>query len=229
MAALDEFISSFSQYGGPAHLNRFEVVIVSPQQLGQSDRFVSSRIETASMPGKNIRSVPNENVYGPTQEMAQGLTYDEVINMTFLLSAEHREKQFFMNWMDYIYKPKSYNLEYYDNYKRDISFWQLDKNDERTAGVKIIDCWPKTINAIEYGQGNGEIAKLTVGFAFKEHIMIDGNGNDLTGNQLPTGSFQGRTVPEIQATDDQERLRQEAIAAARRRFRRSPFGGLMST
>ena len=25
-----------------------------------------------------------------------------------------------MNWMDFIVKPDSYNLEYYDNYKKNI-------------------------------------------------------------------------------------------------------------
>ena len=49
--------------------------------------------------------------------MAQGLTYAESVAMTFYLSTEHFERDFFINWIDMIIKPDSYNLEYYDNYK----------------------------------------------------------------------------------------------------------------
>ena len=69
MAFLDEFISNFSKYGGPAHLNRFEVLIISPFQANpdiQTDRFVSFKIVSLTLPGKNIRTVTNENIYGPT-------------------------------------------------------------------------------------------------------------------------------------------------------------------
>ena len=60
MSALDEFISSFSKYGGHALTNRFEVEINAPRQAipeASSDRHVSFRVESFTMPGKNIRTV----------------------------------------------------------------------------------------------------------------------------------------------------------------------------
>ena len=191
MAFLDEFISNFSSYGGPAHLNRFEVLIMSPTEANpsiQTDRYVSFKIVSLTLPGKNIRTVTNENVYGPTHEMAQGLTYAESVDMKFYLSAEHRERQYMLNWMDFIYKPDTYNLEYYNNYKRDISIYQLNKRDEKITGIKLIDCYPKTISPIEYGQENGEVATIDIGFAFKEHYMIDGNGRELSRENIPSAS-----------------------------------------
>ena len=76
-------------------------------------------------------------MYGLTYEMAQGLTYAESISMNFYLSTNHFERTYFMNWMDFIVKPDSYNLEYYDNYKKNIQLYQLDKNNERTVGIQI--------------------------------------------------------------------------------------------
>jgi len=137
MAALDEFVSSFSQHGGPALLNRFEVVINAPEALSRAggkfsgsraDKHISFRVENVTMPGRNIRTVTNENIYGPTHEMAQGLTYAEDVSMTFLLSAEHFERNYFMLWMDYIYKPNTFDLEYYTSYIKPITIWQLNKN-----------------------------------------------------------------------------------------------------
>ena len=179
MSAIDEFLATFNQYGGPAHLNRFECFILSPFEANptfSADRYVSFRVISATFPGKNLRTVTNETVYGPTYEMAQGLTYAESVSFNFYLSAQHTEKEYFLNWIDFIYKPDTYNLEYYDNYKRNIELYQLDRSDNRVSGIKLVDCYPKTVGAIEYSQENGEVGQLNVEFAFREHSMIDGLG-----------------------------------------------------
>ena len=96
--ALQEFISKFYSEGGPSFLNRFEVEIASPvvasavethQEITAAEslrgivrktvnipaaEFVSFKVVNVTMPGKNIRTTTNENVYGPTYEMAQGMT-----------------------------------------------------------------------------------------------------------------------------------------------------------
>ena len=187
--ALQEFISKFYDKGGPAFLNRFEVMIISPFEANPNiadDRFVSFKVVNLTMPGKNLRTVTNENVYGPTYEMAQGLTYEESVSMNFYLGATHFERTFFMNWMDMIVKPDSYNLEYYDEYKRTIDVYQLDKNNDRTAGIRLQDCYPKTIGAVEYSQESGEVGQISVDFVFKEHTHIDGSGRVLNQKYAPS-------------------------------------------
>lgn len=188
MATYDfqQFTASLAK--GNARTNRFEVQINLPLALqvayeGQKD--LNIRLESVSFPGKNIRTVTNENVYGPTYEMAQGLTYAESVAMNFYLSSSHFERTYFMNWLDMIVKPDSYNLEYYDNYKRNISIYQMNKTNERTAGIKLLDCYPKTIGAIEYSQENGEVGQISVEFVFKEHVHIDGSGRLLNEKYAP--------------------------------------------
>lgn len=186
--ALQEFISTFYDKGGPAFLNRFEVIISSPTEAGNTpsgDRHTSFKVVNAVMPGKNLRTVSNENVYGPTFEMAQGVTYAETISMNFYLSSEHFERTYFMNWMDMIYKPESYNLEYYDNYKRNIEIFQLDRNENRTAGMKLTECYPKTIGAIEFAQSSADVGQINVEFVFREHFHTDGTGKAINVNYKP--------------------------------------------
>ena len=65
--ALQEFISKFYDKGGPAFLNRFEVVIISPFEANPNiadDRHTSFKVVSASIPGKNLRTTTDENVYG---------------------------------------------------------------------------------------------------------------------------------------------------------------------
>ena len=156
-----------------ARSNRFEAEIYSPKAVSNYSRTVSIRIESVSMPGKNIRTVTNENVYGPTYEVAQGLTYAEEININFLMKNNHEERWFFNDWQDKIIDPSSYNVAYYDSYVSKMRVYQLDEKDRRTTGIEIRDVFPKTINAIEFNNAeqNGLI-KGSVGMAFREWVPI---------------------------------------------------------
>jgi hypothetical protein len=188
MATIQNFISNIDSYGGLARLNRFETIIISPFEANpdiQADRYTSFRVVALTIPGKNLRTTTNENIYGPTHEMAQGLTYAEEVTMSFYLSSEHYERKYFLNWIDMIVKPDNYNLEYYDNYKRDIDIYQLNRKDERTSGIKLIECYPKTLGPIEYTQDSGEFATIDISFSFKEHYMIDGGGRENDRRNIP--------------------------------------------
>jgi hypothetical protein len=232
MAALDEFISSFSRYGGPALLNRFEVVIIAPAAAVPSlkdDRHVSFRVETVTMPGRNIRTVTNENIYGPTHEMAQGLTYAEDVSMTFFLSAEHFERNYFMLWMDYIYKPNTFNLEYYEEYHRPVTIWQLGKNGERMAGVRLNQAFPKTLGPIEYSQTTSDLGRQEVSFAFKDISFLDANGRELSNPDRTSAGFPREQIypvsetPALDMSDSVDLMRQAQSEIRRRALENLPI------
>ena len=228
MAFLDEFIASFNKFGGPAHLNRFEIQIISPSAVfpgSEEDRHSSYKIKSLTMPGRNIRTATNTNVYGPTFEMAQGLTYAETVKMAFYLSSTHKEREYFTKWMDFIYKPDTYNLEYYDNYKASISIFQLDKSNKRVAGIKLEEAYPKTIDAIEYSQDTGDVALISVDFAFKELYSINSSGTPINPANKPRSSTVGLRTP-INNLNPQDIARNigNRIAADAVRNVRSQFG-----
>ena len=85
--------------------------------------------------------------------------------------------------------------------------FQLNKKDERIAGIRLRRCYPKTLGAIEYAQDNGEIGQINVELAFQEHVMIDGNGREVSAQDIPK-------------TTDPNAPRNQRTTA------RSPFGAL---
>jgi len=179
MATYDfqQFTASLAK--GNARTNRFEVQINLPLALqvayeGQKD--LNIRLESVSFPGKNIRTVTNENVYGPTYEMAQGLTYGEEISMSFLLQNTHDQRWIFNSWQDMIISPTTYDAAYYNDYVSQMLVFQLDEQDKISAGILIKDVFPKTLGAIEMNVGqNNEFAKAQVGLAFKEWVPLQIN------------------------------------------------------
>lgn len=173
MNTIDNFQSSINTTGF-ARPNRFEATVYGPSKVQGDLRKISLHLISVQFPGRNIRTVTNETVYGPTYEMAQGITYAEEINMTFLLSQDHEERKYFNMWQDAIYNPETYDIEYYNNYVGSMYVYQLDRNDARTAGIVIKEIFPKTINAMEFNQGtNNELQTVTIGMAFKEWIPLD--------------------------------------------------------
>lgn len=167
---LDEFQATLRN---TARTNRFEAEIYSPKAVSEYSRKVSIRIDSVSFPGKNIRTVTNENVYGPTYEVAQGLTYAEEINIGFYMNNNHEERWFFNDWQDKIINPRTYNVAYYDQYVSKMRVFQLDEANNRTCGIEIRDVFPKTVNGIDYSHSDANnIVKGSVGLAFKEWVPI---------------------------------------------------------
>jgi len=163
---------------GLSRPNKFEAVIYPPAGAGWSDtRGISVRIKKITMPGKNIDTSTNDTVYGPTHELARGLTYADEITISFWLSDDLTEKREMEKWQNYIYDTNTYALNFYDDYIGTIAIYQLDDNHEKTAGVELRECFPKTVSPIEYDNDSvSAIGSLDVGFAFKEWREITGLG-----------------------------------------------------
>ena len=98
---LNDILSTFHSEDGYATPNRFEVIITPPPKMGAvsitnpfhgseraSDaRAISLRCESINMPGRNLNTLTDSNIYGPTREIVDGVTYAEDIAMTFVASS----------------------------------------------------------------------------------------------------------------------------------------------
>ena len=187
LTKFDEWLTTMTKNGGSARPNRFECVLNLPSTILENTstempRDMVYRITGCSFPGKNIRTTTDENAYGPTYEVAQGITYGEEINLEFLLRSNHEERWLFTSWQDFIVSPTTYDLSYHTEYVADIDIFQLNEQGYRTAGIKIKQCFPKTINAVEYNMNSAsEIIKSTVGFSFREWIPLMPQGDATLG------------------------------------------------
>ncbi|SUZ99717.1 uncharacterized protein METZ01_LOCUS52571 [marine metagenome] len=182
-----------------AYPNRYEIEIGSPigpktsggqnsllgafssfiSPLGQgakpgSLRSIQLRAEAVGLPGRNIETQPDNNVYGPIRNVASGVNFAEDLNITFQCGSELQERKFFENWQTTIYDVETWNMNYYNEYIGSISIFLLDRQDKRRYGLKCLEVFPKTVGSIELGHSlNSSYATCQVGFVFRNWEPLD--------------------------------------------------------
>jgi len=167
MPSLDEFRATIAGKD-LARQNRFEVRITGP--VG-GDKQVNLLAESVSIPGQNIRSVPDDLRYGPARDHAQGVTYGD-ISMTFICTPGMQEKVYFEEWQKRIIdvgeRNSKWNAKWYADYIGEIQIDQLDKQNQMKYQVTIVEAWPKTINAQEFTlSSNDAYQTVSVDFAYR--------------------------------------------------------------
>ena len=187
---LNDILSLFHSDEGYALPNRFEVLILSPpkrgggitinpyanSERGSDARAVSLRCESVSLPGRNLNSLTDTNIYGPTREIVDGVTYAEDITMTFQASSGLNERVFFEEWQKQAFDENSWNVGYYNDYVSEVHIYLLDRKDQRRYGLRLLEAFPKTIEATELNQGsNNELIKTSVNFSFRYWETLDAN------------------------------------------------------
>lgn len=181
----DNFLSSISSYG-ISRPNRFDILISNPSSLigegiaptvartrhgsrsSEDNNLVAIRCESIDLPGKTIRSVAEDNVYGPTYEIPQGITFSNSMSATFLLDRNLHVKRYFDAWQDTIHDANTFNMNYYDEYIRDMIIRQLDEQDTPIYACRIFEVYPKSVELISLNNtSRDQASKLSVTFAFR--------------------------------------------------------------
>jgi len=186
---LNAFLQHNASRDGYARPNRYEVVILLPtgvtngseqdagptamasnvisQLHGETARRISFRCDSITIPGRNLRTSSNDNIYGPPHEIVQGQTFAPV-TATFYCGSDLAERYFFEEWQKITYNPYTYNINYYKEYVGSVEIYQLNEQDERTFGCKLMEVFPKTVDALSYSHAsNNEIHKVSVEFAYR--------------------------------------------------------------
>jgi len=143
---------------------RYKVSMSSP--AGGASRDLSLRCESISMPGQNVRSVPDSLRFGPEREQAQGMTYGP-ISATFISDRLQSEKAYFERWQYNVVDFNTWEPKYYNDYKGTVKIFNLDERNQTTYGVELFEAYPKMINAQDWGHANGNTYQtITVEFTF---------------------------------------------------------------
>jgi len=193
IGVLNDILSAFHSNEGYASPNRYEVNIFGPRgrQLGGASqlqnpnlgtettlnvRDIQLRCESVTLPGINLSTAQDTNIYGPTRDIVEGVTYAEEVSMTFAASSDLEERVFFERWQKNAYNPQTWNIGYYNDYVGAVEIYLLDKQDQRRYGVKLWDAFPKNINGtdLSYSSQNENI-KITVGMSFRYWTPLDIN------------------------------------------------------
>ena len=193
---LNDILAGYRDNNGFAQPNKYEVLIFPPAKLGggqnqnvfggmerQSDlRKISLRAQNVTLPGRNLSTTQESNIYGPDREIVEGVTYADDISMSFQASSGLDERLFFENWQRQAFNEKTWNIGYYLDYIGHVEMYVLDKQEQRRYGIKLWEVFPKTIGANELAyDSNDQIMLLPVSFTFRYWTSLDQSQNPQIG------------------------------------------------
>ena len=185
-AILNEAIAELHSDDGMARPNRYEVLLTPPKGaetiMSQIMREFTNdgtvrktglRCSSISFPGRTIDTAPDNNIFGPPRNIAQGYTYGD-LQASFQCSSDMKEKKVFETWQRLAYNPQSWTMGYYDDYTGSIDIVQLDEKDKKRYGVKIVECFPRDIAAQQLSYDtNNTIGTIDITFAYRYWKALD--------------------------------------------------------
>ena len=193
---LNELLAGFRDDDGYATQSRYEVVLHAPtgrrgnqnllnifSQVMQEDtkqgvaRRTGLRCSQISIPSRTMQTVEDVNIYGPVRQIAQGVTYAD-LSATFQCSSDLRERKFFETWQRLAYNPQTWAMQYYDSYTGSLDIYQLDNNDRRRYGVRLVECYPKVIGeqTLDYGAPS-TLQTVQVTFSYRYYKSLADEAN----------------------------------------------------
>ena len=179
-AILNEAIAELHSDDGMARPNRYEVLLTPPKGaetiMSQIMREFTNdgtvrktglRCSSISFPGRTIDTAPDNNIFGPPRNIAQGYTYGD-LQASFQCSSDMKEKKVFETWQRLAYNPQSWTMGYYDDYTGSIDIVQLDEKDKKRYGVRIVECFPRDVAAQQLSYDtNNTIGTIDITFAYR--------------------------------------------------------------
>jgi hypothetical protein len=146
-------------------------------------RRVQAFCSAISMPERTVEMKEVKH-HGPAYKIA--IDYKSAdINATFYADKFLRERSYFELWQKSAFSNQSHNFNFYDNYVSDVNIFQLgqfasrNERDDITYAVKLFDCYPKVISAVEYSYENNAVQtfQVTLGFRYWINYFLDRAGN----------------------------------------------------
>ena len=131
-------------------------------------RATGLRCENISLPGRNMDSTPDTNIYGPEREIVTGYSFGD-INATFQCSSDMREKKYWETWQRLTYNPKTFDIGYYNDYVGTVDIHTLDEQENRRYGCRLVEAWPKTIGPqqLAYNDNNTyQTVEITIAYRY---------------------------------------------------------------
>ena len=78
-----------------------------------------------------------------------------------------REKKFFETWQRLAYNPQTFAMGYYDDYIGSLDIHTMDEQNKKRYGVKLIECFPKSIGAQQLSYAGTGYLTCAVTFSYR--------------------------------------------------------------
>ena len=184
--ALDEILGLGRSDDGIAKPSRYEVTLFPPSgqqgSRGQSSNIFSKimgeilgdgtvratglKCEAIELPGRTIDTTADTNIYGPERNIATGYTFADITG-TFQLSSDLKEKKYFETWQRLCYNPQTFAMGYYDDYIGSLDIHTMDEQNKKRYGVKLVECFPKSIGAQQLSYAGTGYLTCAVTFSYR--------------------------------------------------------------
>ena len=185
---LNEFLGMGRSKDGISRPNRYEVTLFPPtgsrgtgisnnsnvftkvmgELLGDGTvRATGLKCESISLPGRNIETMEDANIYGPERTIATGVTFAD-ISATFQCSSDMKEKKYLEVWQKLAWNPQTWAMGYYNDYVGKVHIHTMDEQNNKRYGVELVDAFPKSINeqALSYTT-NDSYQTISCSFSYR--------------------------------------------------------------
>jgi len=137
----------------------------------QNKRRVQAFCSEISMPAREgAQKEIRHN--GPVRKFVYDHTYGD-ITATFYTDKFMRERTFFEMWQKAAFSNSTHNFNYYNDYVAPLDIFALgqfasrDERDDITYGVRLFECYPKTISEVSFSHDANAIQTFTVTFSYR--------------------------------------------------------------
>ncbi len=121
---------------------------------------------TCQMPARTLMTYPHSQHCAPFR-VPYSQQY-EPVTFSFYSSKHMRQRHFFDIWQTSVVNINDNSLNFFVEYTRDIDIWQLDRNNQKTYGVRLFAAWPVVIGEVSYGYTqNNTVTEITVTMEYK--------------------------------------------------------------
>lgn len=180
---VNNLVSSINKTG-VAKTSHFEVQITG---AGDStlEQSMMSRADTCELPGRSLMTAEHKFTnYGPLNKVPYGgQTYTDA-TISFIMSEDMREKEYFEIWQNYIVDTgafetgdsrrvgSKFNPQYFDSYLGTVNIRQYGSAGDLRSIYTLQEAYPIIINPISMSWGDDTIAKLSVTFAYRNYKCV---------------------------------------------------------
>jgi len=201
--------------GGVALASHYEVFLAPPSGHPNQNaaRNISMRCKTVAMPGMNLATSPDVNMYAVQQEVVDGVTFSGSTNMVFTASQDFRERKWFEQWQGLAWNKSTWNIGYYNDYVGSAEIYLLDKFHHKVFGIVLHEIFPKEINGTDLSAAPATTAlELTVQMQYKWWDTLDLNRQPDTSSVVePPPVKQGSKQTVIETTTTTEKITEVKI------------------
>lgn len=142
--------------------------------VDSTKRRVQAFCSAISMPSREaVQKDIKHN--GPVRKFVYNYTTPE-ITATFYTDKFMRERTFFEIWQKAAFSNTTHNFNFYDDYVAPIDIFALgqfasrDERDDITYGVRLMECYPKTISEVTFNHETNAVQTFEVTFSFRNWV-----------------------------------------------------------